>query len=295
MSWLRTAAIIFVVAAACAPNHVQVSDPTFHALVARPAHRAGAGPRVLFDDAHENFHKSDGRYAPFVRLVRNDGFTVESNTRTFDAASLNGYDVLVIVNADAAFTESETKAVADWVEGGGALLLVADHSPFGRMANPMAERFGVTMLDAHLKDETHSDPSLPGPFFLLFTRENGLIGDHEITRGINRITTFGGQALRARGDVTPLLRLSPDARIVPDRTKPQISEPAGADAVHAVALQRGRGRVVIIGEAAALTAQVITGDAAKAAGVTELRVGLSREGIDNKQFTLNIVRWLAAG
>jgi hypothetical protein len=295
-------AVVFMLAG-CHTAHVQTSDSTFDAIVATPAFR-GNGPRLLFDDAHHNFHRSDGRYAPFVTLMRNDGFVVTSNAGAFDASSLSGHNVLVIANAEGettggpAFTAAEIEAVAAWVAGGGALLLIADHSPFGRAANALSERFGVSMLDAHLKDETHKDPTLPSPFFIVFSRENGLLADHPITRGmtetdrIERVVTFGGQALRATGAVQPLLRLSPDARIVRDRAQPSVGEPAGPDAVHAVAIEHGRGRVVIAGEAAALTAQVITGDTAKAAGVTELRVGMSRSDLDNKQVALNIARWL---
>lgn len=297
------ASVTLVLILGCSASHVQRSDETFDAIVSAPAIRGGK--RLLFDDAHNNFHRSDGRYAPFVTLMRNDGFVVTSNKAPFAMSTLKRQDVLVIVNADVpapeapAFTEAEIEAVATWVESGGSLLLVADHSPFGRSANALAERFGVTMLDAHLKDESHSDPSLPGPFFLLFTRENGLLAEHPVTHGlqegdqVRRVVTFGGQALRAGPNAAPLLRLSPEARIVRDRTKPSVSEPAGPDAVHAVAVKHGRGRVVIVGEAAALTAQVITGDAAKAAGRTELRIGMSRSDLDNKQLVLNIGRWLA--
>ena len=286
--------VMLVLLAGCRSHHVQLSDPRFDAVVAAPAFR-GDAPRLLFDDAHRNFHRSDGRYAPFVTLMRNDGLAVAANAQPFSAEVLRDADILVIVNADGepAFQPAEIDAVDAWVRGGGALLLVADHSPFGRVANALSERFGVTMLDAHLKDETHSDPALPGPFFLLFTRGNGLIADHPITRGLARIVTFGGQALRIGANAQPLLRLSPDARIVRDRTKPEDGEPAGENVAHAVALTHGRGRVVIIGEAAALTAQVVTGDPAKAAGVAELRIGMSRTDLDNKQFALNIVRWLA--
>lgn len=288
----------------CKATHVQRSDESFDAIVATPMFSNG-GPRVLFDDAHNNFHRSDGRYAPFVTLLRNDGFVVTSNTAPFSAASLAASDILVIANADGptpgapAFTEIEIDAVATWVEGGGSLLLIADHSPFGRAADAMAQRFGVAMLDAHLKDEHHSDPSVTSPFFLLFTRENSLIADHPITRGrsdterLDRLVTFGGQALRIRTAVEPLLRLSPDAQIVRNLKEPTVTEAVGADAAAAVASTPGRGRVVIMGEAAALTAQVITGDTAKAFGLTELRVGMSRSDIDNKQLALNIARWLA--
>ena len=289
---------------ACKSATVQRSDESFDAIVAVPMFSNG-GPRVLFDDGHNNFHRSDGRYAPFVTLVRNDGFVVTSNTAPFSAASLEGYDILVIANAlgpgpeTLAFAEAEVDTVAAWVEGGGALLLIADHSPFGLAADAMAQRFGVRMLDAHVKDEHHSDPSVSSPFFLLFTSENGLIADHPITRGRNdaerldRLVTFGGQALRIPAAAEPLLRLSPDAQIVRNLKEPTVTEAVGADAAAAVALTPGIGRVVIVGEAAALTAQVITGDTAKTFGVTELRIGMSRGDIDNKQFALNIARWLA--
>ncbi|HYC88684.1 MAG TPA: DUF4350 domain-containing protein [Thermoanaerobaculia bacterium] len=283
--------------AACHASHIQRSDASFDAIVAAPMF-TGNGPRLLFDEAHHNFHRSDGRYAPFVTLMRNDGLTVTANAQPFTAASLRDHDILVIANAEGAstgapaFTEAEIDAVAGWVEGGGALLLIADHSPFGRAADALSQRFGVAMLDAHLKDVQHSDPG-PSPFFLLFTRENGLLAEHPITKGLDRIVTFGGQALRVQSPEATLLRLSPDAQIVKDRAKPDISEPVGANAAAAVALTPGRGRVVIMGEAAALTAQVLTGEPAKPFGVAELRIGMSRTDIDNKQFALNIVRWLA--
>ncbi len=289
---------------ACKSTHVQRSDESFDAIVAEPMFSSD-GPRVLFDDAHQNFHRSDGRYAPFVTLLRNDGFVVTSNTTPFTAATLEGHDLLVIANAlgpDAetpAFTEAEIDAVAAWVERGGSLLLIADHSPFGRAAEAMAQRFGVQMLDAHVKDEHHSDPSVSSQFFLVYSRENGLIADHPITRGrseaehLDRLITFGGQALRIQTTAEPLLRLSPDAKIVRNLKEPDVTEAVGANAASAVALTPGKGRVVIMGEAAALTAQVITGDTAKSFGVTELRIGMSRQDIDNKQLALNITRWLA--
>ena len=130
---------------ACKTTHVQRSDETFDAIVAAPMF-SNDGPRVLFDDGHNNFHRSDGRYAPFVTLVRNDGFAVTSNTAPFSTASLEGYDILVIANAlgpepgTPAFAAEEVEALGAWVERGGALLLVADHSPFGLAADAMAQR-----------------------------------------------------------------------------------------------------------------------------------------------------------
>ena len=39
----------------------QVADPDFDARVAKPAY-AGKHPKVLFDEAHNNFHTTTGRY-----------------------------------------------------------------------------------------------------------------------------------------------------------------------------------------------------------------------------------------
>jgi hypothetical protein len=50
-----------------------------------------------------------------------------------------------------------------------------------------------------------------------------------------------------------------------------------------LAFTHGKGRVVVLGEAAMITAQK----------VEELRFGMQIPGNDNEAFALNIVRWLA--
>ena len=117
----------------------QQADPTFDASVARSAYTT-SHPKVLFDEAHFNFHTTTGRYKPFASLITNDGYQVTPDKRTLSAESLSGFDVLVIANAGAsqenaadrtkpAFTDGECDAVRDWVRNGGALLLIADHAP----------------------------------------------------------------------------------------------------------------------------------------------------------------------
>ena len=39
----------------------QMGDPEFNTAVANPAYNKN-GPRVMFDEAHHNFHTTDGRY-----------------------------------------------------------------------------------------------------------------------------------------------------------------------------------------------------------------------------------------
>jgi hypothetical protein len=120
----------------------QRADPNFNAKVAHPAYAGTKHPRVLFDEAHNNFHTAGGRYKPFADLISSDGYQVRPNTRKFTRQALQQGDILVIANAEggdggteatsvSAFTPAECSAVRDWVNDGGSLLLITDHEPFG--------------------------------------------------------------------------------------------------------------------------------------------------------------------
>ncbi len=83
----------------------QVADPNFDPTVAHPAFTKNH-PRVLFDEAHNNFHTAGGRYKAFADLINSDGYRVTPNSRKFSAETLAGYDVLVIANPLGAPVES---------------------------------------------------------------------------------------------------------------------------------------------------------------------------------------------
>src|SRR5712692_9909558 len=152
--WLR---FLFIVICLAPVRAQQEADPDYKARVERPAF-SGEGPRVLFDEAHHNFHTGRGRYKPFADLIAADGFASTSNMDPFRARSLRGFQVLVIANARGsgddqslasraapAFTEAECDAVRDWVREGGALLLVSDHWPPAAANGILARRFGIDM------------------------------------------------------------------------------------------------------------------------------------------------------
>src|SRR5690349_5112178 len=197
-AWLA-AAVLGAAATACAQ---QVADSTFDASVAKPAYTA-THPRVLFDEAHRNFHTTTGRYKPFATLIANDGYRVTPNLKPFSRETLAGYDVLVIANAAGegwdsdsaivkpAFMSDECDAVRDWVRAGGALLLIADHAPFGTSAENLAQRFGVSMSTGYTIDSTHADPESNSPSVLVYSRANGLLRDHPITRGRDSTERIG--------------------------------------------------------------------------------------------------------
>lgn len=276
-----------------------MADPDFKVLVEHPAYSKNY-PRVLFDEAHNNFHTAKGRYKPFADLINNDGYNVVSNYKPFTKASLETYKVLVIANAlgaeddeddgaeNSAFTADEIKAVYDFVKGGGALLLIADHAPFGGAAELLGKQFGVEMSKGFAFDPDHAEGA---PSILLFSRENKLLMDHPITRGrdeserVNRVVTFTGQALKTAetNGVSVLLKLGENAKDKPSRTA-ETNVPVGGQA-QGLAMKVGKGRVVVLGEAAMLSAQI--------AGPTKMPMGMNAPGNDNKQLALNIMHWLS--
>ena len=192
----------------------------------------------------------------------------------------------------AAFNLSECEAVRQWVAGGGSLLLISDHAPAGEAAAQLSETFGVGMTNWWAEEPHSHDKETDTWGFLVFSRENGQMLDHPITQGRNakerltRVTTFTGQSLRPPEGSVSFLRLSEEAREYPWSKSPDDRFRSAANLAQGVALDYGKGRVVVLGEAAVLTSQV-----ARIPG-QELHFGLDWPGSDNRQLALNIAHWL---
>jgi len=238
------------------------------------------------------------------------------NRKPFVATALAGSEILVIANAAGddlesgtdssvalpAFTRDEVEAVYHWVHDGGRLLLIADHAPFGAAAGTLAARFGVHMSGGYTIDSSEAVPGEGNPGILEFARDRGSLGDHVILRGrdpserVTRVIAFTGQSLLGPGGSAPLLNLCPASRDIPFSTFAQRQDfdallrqatPAGGRSM-GVALQIGRGRVVALGEAAMLSARVVSRP-----GAEPRKIGMNRPGTDNQQLALNVIRWLA--
>lgn len=292
------ATCVLLLLLACAALGQQLPDPEFNTSVENPAYQK-SGPRVLFDEAHHNFHTADGRYKPFVDLLVQDGYQVIRNRKPFTKATLGSFKVLVIANAlgaeemdddgsdKPAFTDEEVQAVYDWLRGGGALLLIADHAPFGAAAASLGSKLGVDMSKGFTYDAANS---LQGePSFLVFSRENKLLGVHPIVEGrsekerVNRVLSFTGQSLKGPEESFAVLKLADTAQDAPDREQKSMVTAAGRAQV--LAFKVGKGRVVVHGEAAMLSAQI--------AGAEKFKMGMNFEGYDNKQYALNVMHWLS--
>jgi hypothetical protein len=278
--------------------------------------QAPSAHRVMLDEAHHNIMATaSGGYRPLVHLLTDADFTVTPNRLPFSPEKLATTDVVVIANPNGAderapidrratspFTDAEIDAVEQWVRRGGGLLLVTDHYPTGVAARPLAQRFGVKLSGGWTDDPAHRWALAGyGQIFgyLVFSNENGLLGDHPITRGrdeweqIEGISTITGGSMQGPAGSTSVLGLSSTAvdwipsstPRAPSNTSPQTQardfnpcpscdQVSAAGRSQGIAFEFGRGRVVVIGEMGAL-------------------VDYSVPGMQNRQFALNVVRWLA--
>ncbi|HEX6370632.1 MAG TPA: DUF4350 domain-containing protein [Longimicrobium sp.] len=281
----------------------QVADSAFAPSIAQPAFAEGAGPLVLVDEAHTNFHTTDGRYYAFARLLRRDGYVVRGVRTPFTRQALADARVLVIANAlhasndqnwtlptPSAFSPEEIAAVEAWVRDGGSLLLIADHMPFPGAAADLAAAFGVVMGNGFAYDSTEGESKMR------FARGDGSLADHPVTRGrgdaerVDSVFAFTGQAFRVTAPgAEPLMTLAPGSVLLLPEVAWQFSaatrrERVGGQQQGAV-LRHGRGRVAVFGEAAMFSAQR-AGPQRQPMGMNDPRAP------QNVQFLLNVMHWL---
>lgn len=280
----------------------QVADSTFAPEILTPSYPPGAGPVVMLDEAHANFHTLAGRYLAFGRLLTRDGYRMRSNSVRLTAAALEGVRVLVIANAlnarnvgewflptPSAFQEEECDAIAAWVRGGGSLLLIADHMPFAGAAADLAARFGIHFYNGFAMDPTLEEGRMR------FFRRDGSLAAHPITAGrtradaVDSLTAFTGSAFRLSAPGEPLMTLPagtvvllPEEAWQFSRRTPRVG---GEGLLQGAALRVGAGRVAVFAEAAMFSAQ-LSGPEREPAGMNDPIAAR------NPRFLLNVMAWL---
>jgi hypothetical protein len=296
-------AMIIIWAMVAAANAQQVVDPDFYPVVDHPEYKPEAGPLVMIDEAHFNYHTATGQYEPFARVLRLDGFRVQPFKEEFSSRSLRQGNILVIANAmsqtmaknwaasrGSAFSKKEIAALRDWVRRGGALILIVDHMPSPGSIEKLALAFGVK----HWSNGYAQDPTSGG--LITFRRGDGALADHAITDGrsdaerIGHVVTFAGSAFEAPPGSQPILTFTGDAVSWLPKLAGKLEPGTPSESVkgwqQGAVLQFGKGRVALFGEAAMFTAQRV-GPGLDPNGMN------TRSASQNQQFLLNIFHWLA--
>jgi hypothetical protein len=286
--------IIALLATGCAQ---QVPDTAFAFRSASPAYANGAGPVVMLDEAHNNFHTLGGRYCTFGKVISDDGYRMMPGTAPFTEAYIQQARILVISNALApddewvlptrsAFTTNEITVVEEWVKAGGSLFLIADHMPFGGAAHDLGAAFGFDWINGY------AIPPQKGTE--MFTRRDASLLANPITDGndstrIDSIALFTGSAFHAPPEATALTRLHADYEILFPQRAGELSDStrriAGDGFINGAMMEYGKGRIVAFGEAALFSAQL--------SGPSHEPMGMNQHGAEqNPQFLLNIIHWL---
>src|SRR5262245_20052137 len=136
---------------------------------------------------------------------------------------------------------------------------------------------------------------------------HSIISGRSSSESVRMVRAFTGQSLTVPNDATILMRLSPGARNAAtpadmDAEDDAVRKPDSAKQVYGsrstsaagraqgLAMKFGKGRLVVLGEAALLSAQII-----RYAGPTphDVRIGMNTPGNDDRQFSLNIFHWLS--
>jgi hypothetical protein len=283
----------------------------FDARVENPAFAKGEGPKILFDEGHHNHHSIKSTYRPFAQLLANDGFVLDRLDGPVTPSELRGVAILAIVtaqadtdtNAEPAFTVQEIGLITDFVRRGGSLLLVIDHYPFANSVATLAHALGVGVAKGMTFDAVHHRRDTKDDSRLIFSRANGLLGEHAVIAGrnsaeiVDEIETFTGDAVRPEPGsrtATPLLKLSATAtnRLGVPKVRSdggdvivdvEFMEPRPAAGwAQGLALELGGGRVVVLADAAMITAQEDGGR----------KIGMNAPHNENRQLLLNVMRWL---
>ncbi len=273
-----------------------------------PKFDSATSPSVLFDAGHENFHDIHTTYEPFATLLKNDGVLIREHQGLFNEEALKDIDLLIIANATAseqkeggitsAFSESEIHVLTDWIQKGGSLLLIADHDPFGSAASDLARELGVGMASVWTVDTLRVNPEIGRTTWLEYTQENSGLGQHSIIQAnspesaIERVITFTGQSLGFDSTWTSILQLSHSAQNYYERADASIASVDSSTYFgvpgqsQLIARKYGDGRIVIAGEAAMFTAQVVR------IFYKTIQFGFNYKGYDNKQLVVNTIHWL---
>ena len=279
-------------------NKKYISSNTF-------SNTAKSPKKLVIDGGHYNLHDIEGTYATLAGTLRKSGFEVSGHKGKFDEASLRNTDMLIITNPHpdridsinqrvrrsgepprwaaaatlSAYTEAEASVIEKWVKNGGSFFLILDHAPFGQVGRLLTAVFGIENRFASTYDPLSRDPAVDTTKAIttLFTRSKGLIGKHPIMNGVDSVTTYTGESLIGPPGSDVLLQLPSTASDLDwvAETK-QYRNRSAAGRSQAIAFNYGKGRVVMLGEAAITRPSF-----------------LSVEDRGNWKFILNILRWLA--
>lgn len=134
---------------------------------------------LLWDDIHD----SDGddlyvNYSQCATLMTSLGINAtQIQTGSLNAATLAGYDILVVIDEEIAYSNTEITDIQNWVAGGGKLLVIGENSGAFNMAS-----HNVLLTPYNMQ------------FVAVSSSNANIFTPHPITTGVNSLSWLAGSA-----------------------------------------------------------------------------------------------------
>jgi len=256
----------------------------------------GDAKKVLFDNAHlQTAGNADwtitGGYSDFAEALRQEGYQVDQfgsdDPRTAEHDSdpditpdvLQGYDVLIIPEPNDPFTADEQQAILEFIQAGGSVFFIADHTGSDRNGNGWDSP--AIFNGWHKGEHDVYSTTIYGDdwvahlgFRFLYIQKSqdpitDINHDHPATEGVNSIGAWGATGIA-----------------VLDSSKVVVLAEFSDGTPYAVAGTYGSGRFVAIGDSSPF-------DDGTGTSGDSLHDGW--DDLDDAQFAISVVNWLAGG
>ena len=227
---------------------------------------------VVFDNSH---FQTDNIVSGF-NTIANDlpyyGFAV-SSMDTFDPTVLESCEIFVVTYCNTEYNATEIGQIQDFVNGGGALLLITEWGGFGDATDPLMNSFGYERrLTDTLEDSDDSGSSL---WYINFLPKN--INMHSTKVGVDVLEVYGATGIITMpSSAVPLVTADSDGTATWGGTE-------NADGVVLASAETiGQGRIIILCDNGFVSDHDWDFDAT-----------INYYDADNEIFTRNAFRWLA--
>lgn len=265
-------------------------DTSFNIKVNRPVCKVNC-PIVLI---HNNGKWKGGLERPFADLLANDGFIVRLSKAILTEDLLKQTNVLVV--AGDPLTKEEVDISNNWIKRGGSLFVMTHHDQmdFDNYLNSLGVQTGEINVSQDSLHGLERDGISLNPSYIYFNDKDKLLGKHPIIQGrsyeesIHFVKSFGGgKSIVGPPGCSVILRLSKsavDLMNIDPFIGSRVCVNQKGERSFGVAFKMGKGKVVVLSSALITTAELFPPDWGK--------IGMNNPGSDNKQFALNIIRWL---
>jgi len=225
----------------------------------------------------DNSHGQDIDIASGLTSISEDlpyyGFSV-SSMDIFDPSILDACDVFVVTYCITDYNTTEIEIIQDFVNAGGALLIVTEWTTFGDGTDDLMNSFGYVRNSSSVNLED-SDDNVGAAYHISFDPDN--INMHSTKVGVDVLEVYGSTALiEMPADAVPLVVTDTDGTATWSGTDEANGLPVAA------AQTVGEGRIIVLCDNGFVSDHDWDSDAT-----------INYYDEDNEIFTRNAFRWLA--